>query len=116
MNSLHGLGLSRSTRQPTHLLHTPDTFVRAALPGMSNAVAIVHASPAVGAGFLEYTAELDRGGLMGATTHQRFVYVLEGEIELTREFACEALGPGGFAYLPAGERAGSSRMAGRGWR
>jgi (S)-ureidoglycine aminohydrolase len=42
------LGHSRSVRQPDHLLLTPDTFVRAPLPGMQNATAAVHVSPAMG--------------------------------------------------------------------
>ncbi|HEY6251259.1 MAG TPA: (S)-ureidoglycine aminohydrolase, partial [Candidatus Angelobacter sp.] len=42
---MHNLGLTRTSRQADHLLLTPDTFVRAPLPGMRNATAIVHASP-----------------------------------------------------------------------
>ena len=44
------LGHTRSSYQRDHLLHTPDTFVRAPLPGMRNATAIVHAGPVMGAG------------------------------------------------------------------
>ena len=45
---MQNLGYTRSSRQADHTLLTPDTFVRAPLPGMSNATAIVHAGPAIG--------------------------------------------------------------------
>lgn len=84
-----------------HLLHTPDAFVRAMLPGMHKGTAVVHISPAGGAAFTQYTAELDNGGSLGPAVHQRFVYVLNGTIaaDATR------LGPGDYAYLPPGHRA-----------
>ena len=64
---MHNLGQTRSTNQRDHLLHTPDTFVRTALPGMERATAIVHISPAAGAAFTQYTAELEPGGTLGPT-------------------------------------------------
>ncbi len=59
---MHKLGHTRSTNQRDHLLHTPDTFVRTVLPGMERATAVVHISPAAGAAFTQYTAELEPGG------------------------------------------------------
>lgn len=96
---MHSLGHTRSARRIDHLLQTPDTFIRAPWAGMTNATAIVHASPAIGATFTQYTAELDAGGYVPPTHLQRFVYVLAGEVEV----AGATLGPGGFAYVPAGE-------------
>ena len=90
------LGQTRSARQPDHLLLTPDTFVRAPRPGMQNGTAIVHASPAVGAGFTQYTVEFQEGGRLGAGPVQRFVYTLEGEVCV----GGNRLGPGQYAYLP----------------
>jgi (S)-ureidoglycine aminohydrolase len=52
------LGHTRSSHHHDHLLHTPDAFVRAPLPGMNKATAIVHAAPALGAAFTQYTADL----------------------------------------------------------
>ena len=49
-----------------HFLQTPDTFVRAPLPGMQNATAIVHVGPAAGARFTQYTAEFEAGRIAGA--------------------------------------------------
>jgi (S)-ureidoglycine aminohydrolase len=98
---MHELGQTRSTRQRDHLLHTPDTFVRTPLPGMQGGVAIVHISPALGAGFTQYTAELEPEGTFGSTAAQRFVYVLEGSIDLATGSSFRTLNAGGYAYLPA---------------
>jgi (S)-ureidoglycine aminohydrolase len=92
------LGFTRSAHRSDHLLVTPDTFIRAPLPGMVNATAIVHAAPALGAAFTQYTAEFEAGGALGPASGQRFLYVLEGEVT-----AGETLGAGGYAFFPAGE-------------
>ena len=63
-HNMHNLGNTRSSHQPNHLLLTPDTFVRTTLPGMKGCAAIVHAGPALGARFTEYTAEFEAGGEM----------------------------------------------------
>jgi (S)-ureidoglycine aminohydrolase len=97
---MHKLGHTRSTNQRDHLLHTPDTFVRTVLPGMELATAVVHISPAGGAAFTQYTAELEPGGKLGSTTNQRFVYALEGAVDLATDTSFQTLVPGGFAYLP----------------
>ena len=92
------LGQTRSSHQPDHLLLTPDTFVRAPLPGMRKATAVVHVSPARGARFTWYTAEFEPGGTLGHSAEQRFVYVVEGSVEV----AGRALGVNEYAYLPEG--------------
>jgi (S)-ureidoglycine aminohydrolase len=97
---MHKLGHTRSTNQRDHLLHTSDTFVRTALPGMALATAIVHISPAGGATFTQYTAELEPGGNLGPTSNQRFLYVLEGAADLATETTFHSLIPGSYAYLP----------------
>jgi (S)-ureidoglycine aminohydrolase len=76
------LGRTRSSYQRDHLLHTPDTFVRAPLPGMTHATAIVHAGPAIGAGFTQYTVEMESQGCFTLGQAQSFVYVLDGVITL----------------------------------
>jgi len=95
---MHKLGLTRSARERDHMLQTPDSFVRAPLPGMRSATAVIHAAPAIGAKFVQYTAEFEAGGTLGSSSAQRFLYVLEGEIR------CEGLptlGAGAYAYFPA---------------
>jgi (S)-ureidoglycine aminohydrolase len=96
---VHNLGLTRSSQQPNHLLLTADTFVRTTLPGMKACSAIVHAGPALGAGFTEYTAEFDSGGELGGTTAQRFIFVIEGEVKLEVDGNSSKLGARGYAYL-----------------
>jgi (S)-ureidoglycine aminohydrolase len=90
------LGDTRSAYHPDHLLQTPETFVRAPLPGMVRTTAIVHIAPAAGARFLEYTAEFEDGGRLGPCVDQRFVYVLEGQLSVAGALLTE----GDFAYLP----------------
>src|ERR1700728_2364741 len=90
------LGRTRSSYQRDHLLHTPDTFVRAPLPGMRNATAIVHAGPAIGAGFTQYTVELEPEGSFQLAKTQSFVYVLEGAVTVAET----VLSPGHYAWLP----------------
>lgn len=99
---MHNLGHTRSSHRPDHLLLTPDTFVRAPLPGMKGCNAVVHTGPALGAKFTEYTAEFERGGELGNTTAQRFVFVTEGKVTLEVEGKKSDLGIRGYAYLPEG--------------
>jgi (S)-ureidoglycine aminohydrolase len=91
------LGQSRSAHRADHILQTPDTFIRAPLPGMHKATAIVHAAPAIGARFTQYTVEFEGGGSLAPATQQRFVYVIEGEVEINGS----TLTRGGYAYFPA---------------
>jgi (S)-ureidoglycine aminohydrolase len=99
---MHKLGFTRSSNRRDHLLQTPDTFVRTPLPGMRGGVAIVHISPAAGAAFTQYTAELEAGGTLGPTSGQRFVYVLSGEADLATQTSFHPLAAESYAYLPAG--------------
>jgi (S)-ureidoglycine aminohydrolase len=116
---MHHLGHTRSSYQTDHCLLTPDTFVRAPLPGMKDSTAIVHVSPAVGAAFTQYTVEFESGGALGPAYSQRFLYVLEGEILVEISVAPSTslrrpgkswqsprkehrLGKSSYAYFPAG--------------
>jgi (S)-ureidoglycine aminohydrolase len=94
---MHQLGHTRSAHHSNHLLQTPDTFVRAPLPGMRKATAIVHVAPAAGARFTQYTAEFESGGLLASAAIQRFVYVLEGELQAGGAGLCA----GDYAYMPS---------------
>jgi (S)-ureidoglycine aminohydrolase len=101
-NSLHNLGQTRSAHKHNHLLLTPDTFVRTALPGMKACMAVVHAGPAMGAKFTQYTAEFESGGELGSTTAQRFLYVLEGQLKLEVDGRQNILDARGYGYMPEG--------------
>jgi (S)-ureidoglycine aminohydrolase len=72
------------------------------LPGMRKCAAVVHIGPAMGAGFAEYTAEFESDGELGTTELQRFVYLIEGFINVELNGKRNEVGPRGFAYIPAG--------------
>ncbi len=100
MQSLQHLGATRSTRKPTHLLHTPDAFVRIPLPGLEGGDAVVHAAPALGAGFLQYGIELTPKGKLMPGPNQRFLYVLEGDASVNGPQLDQPLHAGEFVYMP----------------
>ena len=90
---------SRSALRATHLLHTPESFVRTPMPGLVGGQAIIHADPSLGANFLWYTAELAPGGALPTSANSRLLYVLSGKIVNGR---APSVGPDTFAYsLPA---------------
>jgi len=99
---MHNLGRTRSSQQPNHVLLTPDSFVRTTLPGMKGCAAVVHVGPALGAKFAQYTAEFEPGGELGATLAQRFVFVMEGAIQLEVGGNLHGIAEGGYAYVPQG--------------
>jgi (S)-ureidoglycine aminohydrolase len=99
---VHNLGGTRSSQQPNHLLLTADTFVRIMLPGMKACVAIVHAGPAIGANFAQYSAEFEAGGELGVSPAQRFIYVLDGQLIVEGEGRHTELAARGYAYFPEG--------------
>ncbi len=94
---MQNLGHTRSSLKHDHYVQTPDTFIRAPLPGMEAATAIIHAAPATGARFVGYTAEMQAGGILGSTNLQRFLYVVDGSVEIS---GC-ILSSNGYAYVPA---------------
>lgn len=101
---MHNLGQTRSVRRSSHLLHTPDTFIRTRIPGCEKTAVIVHVSPALGAGFTQYTAEFEPGGTLGDAAGQRFLYVIDGEIELTLDGDGKHLAKDSYAYMPEGAK------------
>jgi (S)-ureidoglycine aminohydrolase len=127
--ALINLGQTRSSQHRNHLLLTADTFVRTPLPGMQACTAVVHAGPALGARFTQYTAEFEAGGELGSAATQRFLYVIEGAVtlELNEESTAASkshlkseskrkiskLVRGGYAYIPEGvlHRVAASRVS-----
>ena len=102
---MHQLGLTRSANRRDHLLQTPDTFIRTPLPGLTSGSAIVHVSPQRGAGFTMMTVEFDADGSMSAGPTQRFLYVLEGHLQLDEQAfgGSHDFTAGSYAYLPQGQ-------------
>jgi (S)-ureidoglycine aminohydrolase len=101
---MHDLGETRSASQRTHLLLTPDTFIRTPLPGLTGGLAIVHIAPQAGAAFTQSTLEFDPGGTLTEGPTQRFLYVLEGELSLllTGTPTPHRLTAGSYAFCPQG--------------
>ena len=99
---MHHLGFTRSSLKADHLLHTPNSFIRTPLPGATGVDFVVHAAPQLGARFTQMTAEFAADGTLGPAPAQRFLYVLEGQLELTAAGKTHSLAPGGFAFLPQG--------------
>src|SRR5207237_5963558 len=99
---MHQLGQTRSVHRHDHAVLTADTFVRAPLPGMEKGTAIVHAAPAIGAGFTQYTAELEAGGSLSDLPEscERFLYVLDGKITVELAGKPHTLARNDYAYIP----------------
>jgi (S)-ureidoglycine aminohydrolase len=66
--------------------------------------AIVHIGPALGARFTEYTAEFGAGGELGCAAGQRFIFVIEGGVELEVGGKSSELSVRGYAFVPEGLR------------
>jgi (S)-ureidoglycine aminohydrolase len=99
---VHNLGHTRSVRRSSHLIHTPDTFIRTQVPGCSKVSVIVHVSPALGAGFTQYSVEFGGGGSLGVPAGQRFLYVLEGTVTLECGAETYTLVENDYAYVSQG--------------
>ena len=99
---MHHLGLTRSSLRPDHLLQTPNTFIRTPLPGAAGVEFVIHVAPQLGARFTQMTAEFAAGGTLAPAPAQRFIYVLEGKLELRIGGKKHVLAPRGFAFLPQG--------------
>ena len=99
---MHNLGQTRSIRRSSHLIHTPDAFIRSQIPGSSKASIIVHVSPALGAAYTQYSVEFEAGGSLGATEAQRFLYVLDGRVTIEYGVDLYTLAKDDYAYIPQG--------------
>ena len=85
-----------------HLLLTPDTFVRAPLPGMTNATAIVHAAPALGAALhAVHRGVRARRHAWARPPASASSTCSKANSTAGRRTRCR---PDGYAYLPAGLR------------
>lgn len=104
--TLKQLGTTRSVVAPEFALLTPETFVRTTIAGWQGTACIVHIAPVIGQGarFTQYTAEMGPGAQASSAPPQiqRFVFVVEGEVELKADGQTHLLPESGYAYLPAG--------------
>lgn len=102
-------GTTRSKTKSHYALITPDTHVRSPLVGWTNAEAVVHITPTIGARFVQYTAYMAANSTSNRVSNltERFVYVIAGEVQLHSQKLTSptVLKPGFFAYIPAGSDA-----------
>lgn len=102
------LGVSRSALRSSHAVITPETFVRTAFPEWPNAGIVVHISPAMGHGtrFMQFTAELPAGAQARESPvgHSRFLFVLEGEVQVEVAGEPRTLREYDYVFLPAAQR------------
>ena len=102
-------GTTRSRLRPDHALIAPESFVPAPIPGWTLARGVMLVAPAIGARFVQYLALMEPGavGASAAPGVERFLFVLEGEVEVELSPGLwHALNAGGFAYLPPGSPSG----------
>src|SRR5260370_32761127 len=69
---------------------------------MKASCAIVHVSPAWGAGYPQYTAEFEAGGELGRTAAQRVIFVIEGGVNVELGGKSSKLDARGYAFVPQG--------------
>ena len=69
---------------------------------MNACTAVVHVGPAIGAAFSQYTAEFESSGELGSTGAQRFIYVLEGAVQVEVDGKLTQLAPRGYAFFEEG--------------
>ena len=95
---MQNLGHTRSSRGADHLLLTPDTFVRRGSPECIMRLRSFTSPQPQELLSRSTLPETEEGGHLGEAQGQRFVYVLEGELEV----AHLSLSTDQFAYLPEG--------------
>jgi (S)-ureidoglycine aminohydrolase len=101
-------GATRTRLATRHALIAPDGRMNDGVPGWRGARTTVLISPRLGAGrapeFVQLIAALDDGGGAGPAPAgvERFAYVLEGAVDARLGERRERLGPGGYAFAPAG--------------
>jgi (S)-ureidoglycine aminohydrolase len=98
----HLFGDSRDVVKERYALRTPGGFVPSRLPGWNNCTAVVHLSPALGAGFSQWHVDLAKDGFGegGTGEDELAVYVLDGGCSATLGRAAHSLDAGAFAYVP----------------
>lgn len=106
-------GFTRSVSERNYALVTPESFVFAGNPLWSNATTAHLISPAVGANFAMalVTMKPQSSGARPPEGHERFVFVLDGLVEVTAGSETATLHADDFAYFPAHLKQSSIKSA-----
>jgi (S)-ureidoglycine aminohydrolase len=102
-------GHDRTRVTPHYAVMPPQGILESRLPDLRNTLVRFQTSPAMGAEFAQALLEIaPAGGTIRpiADGLEHFFYVLSGDVDLSAGTRQERLGPGGFAYVPAGESLG----------
>jgi (S)-ureidoglycine aminohydrolase len=88
-----------------HALIGPDGHVPNVLPGVENATTVILISSAMGAAFTQFLVTFNQAGraVFSADDNERFLFVLDGELELKATSRSCPLTDGGYAFVPAGQ-------------
>lgn len=88
----------------SYALIPPEGLVNNVIPFFENCTISVVASPSLGASFVNYLVEMEAGGKntkgFGGDGVETFVYVREGELEVTVDGSKYELTAGGYVYSP----------------
>jgi (S)-ureidoglycine aminohydrolase len=111
-------GQTRTHFGARHALITPDGHVASSVPGVEGARLVAHITPAMGAGFVQSTVDLEPKGRvrLAAGASEHFFYLQEGTVEAAFGGKSHLLTAGSYLYLPphlAGEitfAAGAPRL------
>lgn len=98
-------GHNRTMVTPSYAVMPPEGILESRLPGWAGAKIRFHTSPQMGARFAQALLEVAAGGGTEGpfkNDMEHFYYVLDGSLTLTAEHAAHDLGPGGYAFVPAG--------------
>ncbi len=95
-------GTTRSRVTRNYALITPDTHVSSPLVGWTNASAVVHIAPEMGAQFTQYTATLESGAKSAppGVGAERFIFVLDGAVQIDATAKKHEITTGQFAFIP----------------
>ena len=98
------LGETRSKFIHNHALISPDSHERTTLPNWQGCELVFVITPQMGARFTQYFAHMpaDVVGDEPVSGLERFLFVLEGQVELTAGGKTHILNPEGYAFVPMG--------------
>lgn len=101
-NSLRRFGRTRTVVKRDYAFIAPDSHVTTALPGWTGTGGVILISPQMGARLSHYFAHMEPDGRSAPPPSglERFIYVVEGSVELSLSGDSHLLGPSGYAYIP----------------
>jgi len=95
-------GQTRTCLKARHALITADGHVPSALPGLEKVRLVTHITPALGAGFAQFSLTFAEAGGVArfpAGRNEAVIFVTAGAVRCQAGGATEQLKAGGFAYL-----------------